>query len=213
MHGILEISIRGEKMELHPLGGLYLKNLNALLIADLHIGKIEHFRKEGLAVPKVAQQENFKNLNTLVETFAPKTIYLLGDLFHSSKNQEWESFSNWLDQQSALVELIVGNHDTHDFKSLPHDKIEITHEREIGEFSLSHEPKEDSKKFNICGHVHPAVIIRGKGNFVAKSTCFAQFDNQLILPAFGVFTGTHKLDIRSCNHIYLNTPNEVIKFK
>ena len=87
---------------------MFWEEQNMLLISDVHLGKISHFRKYGSAVPQKAIAENFERLSRVVDLFQPKKICFLGDLFHSSLNLEWDLFENWMQEISAEVMLVVG---------------------------------------------------------------------------------------------------------
>ncbi len=82
-----------------------------LLISDVHLGKISHFRKYGSAVPQAAISENFKRMDQVVEFFSPRSIVFMGDLFHSSLNMEWDLFTQWKETIEIPVILVAGNHD------------------------------------------------------------------------------------------------------
>ena len=213
MEGTLKISIADEEMILHPYGALYWVRMDMVLIADLHIGKIEHFRKSGLAVPAGIVEGNFKRLDKVLDTFKPAHIYFLGDLFHSKKNSGWDRFFEWMETVSVPVNLILGNHDRHDLKSIPKGLINMISDLDIDRFLLSHHPEEHAGKFNICGHIHPGVVIRGRGKSYAKSACFAVEENRLVLPAFGVFTGLHPVDLEKCAAVYVCAADEVLRLK
>ena len=60
----MNITIKKQVFMLHPFGSLYWKDKNILLISDLHLGKISHFRKNGLAIPNSAIPKNFEKLNS-----------------------------------------------------------------------------------------------------------------------------------------------------
>ena len=64
-----EIQILGQEFVLHPLGGLFWKEKSMLLISDVHLGKVSHFRKHGAAVPTAAIQANFDQLNEVIAYF------------------------------------------------------------------------------------------------------------------------------------------------
>ena len=66
---------------------------------------------------------------------------------------------------------------------------------------FTHFPVKEFDQFNICGHVHPAVKLRGLGRQYMKLNCFYISDNQLILPAFGTFTGSHILKPNKTDHV------------
>ncbi|MGB5780739.1 MAG: metallophosphoesterase, partial [Eudoraea sp.] len=45
------IQIQDQNFILHPSGTLFWQEQATLLISDVHLGKISHFRKFGAAVP------------------------------------------------------------------------------------------------------------------------------------------------------------------
>src|SRR5690606_11479666 len=94
----LPISINDEAFVLHCSGALFWPNKNMLLISDVHLGKVTHFRKHGVALPQHSVAGNFKQLDFAVSMFGPEKICFLGDLFHSVINSEWELFEKWVGQ-------------------------------------------------------------------------------------------------------------------
>ena len=85
---MVKIEIRGHEFHLLPQKAIFWKNKNTLLISDLHLGKITHFRKAGIAIPTEALLRNFNILEFLIREYKPQRIILLGDLFHSAFNSE-----------------------------------------------------------------------------------------------------------------------------
>ena len=208
----LEIRIKENDLILHPYGSVYWREQQALLIADLHFGKVDHFRRAGHAVPTAARDANYSRMDQLIHLYEPQHIYFLGDLFHSTRNHDWNRFAEWsLDQPNQT--LIVGNHDRHFVRSLQPSNMKVVEKLVVNDFLLSHHPMDDARLFNICGHVHPSVVLRGRAGMKLKVSCFAQYRHQLILPAFGRFTGTHKIDPEACEHLYALTEEEVIRIR
>jgi len=164
-----------------------------LLISDVHLGKISHFRKFGAAVPQKAVQKNFDLMNEAVNYFNPKTIVFMGDLFHSSLNKEWELFEKWTATIKAKMILVVGNHDIISQIKYEELSIEVVPEIQTEGFLLTHHPEEREGFFNFCGHVHPAVRLNGIGKQSVRLRCFFKTESQLLLPAFGEFTGSHTM--------------------
>ena len=185
------VEIAGEILEFHPWGTAYWEAEKILLISDLHLGKVMHFRKFGAAVPRMALLENFRRLEKLEAAFRPETICFLGDLFHSHKNREWELFRAWAEASKADLVLVEGNHDI--LSPLLYEELGMGVKSiwEIGPFALTHHPTESGDGFNIAGHIHPAVRLGGKGRQRLRLPCFFLRPRQLILPAFGAFTGMH----------------------
>ena len=103
---IQNITINNNKFKLHPSGAIFWDEKEMLLIADVHLGKVAHFRKHGAAVPPNAAFQNLENLTEISNHFQPETICFLGDLFHSKLNEEWNDFEKWVDYTKANVILI-----------------------------------------------------------------------------------------------------------
>ena len=204
------VDILGQTFILHPSGAMFWEEEDSLVISDVHLGKISHFRKHGSASPQQAVMGNFQRMNEVIEFFQPSKILFLGDLFHSSMNKEWILFEAWLENISAEVILIEGNHDI--ISPLRYEQLGVKTISEIvkGEFLLTHHPEERAGFFNFSGHIHPGVKINGLGRQSLKLPCFFKSPNQMILPAFGEFTGKHVLVPTAQDEVYVVTKEEVI---
>ena len=204
------LQIQNQTFQLHPTGAMYWLEEEMLLISDVHLGKVSHFRKFGSAVPQKAVQGNFLKLKSVVDFFNPKKICFLGDLFHSSLNKEWLFFESWKNSVSAEVLLIEGNHDI--ISPLKYEKlgVKVLPELIITGFLLTHYPEERENCFNFSGHIHPAVRLYGKARQELKLPCFFKTKNQLILPAFGEFTGKHLLTPKEGDEVFVLGKEEVI---
>ena len=86
--------IAGAQLILHPYKAVFYPEASALIISDAHLGKADHFRKSGIAVPQEVNITNLNRLKVLIETYLPSRVIFLGDLFHSSLNAAWEDFIN-----------------------------------------------------------------------------------------------------------------------
>ncbi|MGO1585069.1 MAG: ligase-associated DNA damage response endonuclease PdeM, partial [Mesonia sp.] len=97
----MKVNLQQENFIFDPSGVAYWESKHILLIADVHLGKIAHFRKHGSAVPQKAILKNFEQLKKVVATYQPEKIYFLGDLFHSAYNSEFAYFKTWVQEQQA----------------------------------------------------------------------------------------------------------------
>jgi DNA ligase-associated metallophosphoesterase len=206
-----KINIHTQTFTLHPHGGVFWEEKSLLLISDVHLGKVGHFRKFGAAVPRKAIHKNFILLDELVHHFEPFHICFLGDLFHSSLNKEWNLFENWVEKTASKITLVAGNHDIIAPQKFEDLSIEIFQELLLDKFLLTHHPEEREGKFNFCGHIHPAVRLQGFGRQRLKLPCFFKTNNQLILPAFGEFTGNYTLTPKKEDEVFIVVEGEVIK--
>lgn len=182
-----------------------------LLIADVHLGKVTHFRKHGAAIPPHVAYQNLEKLTEVSNFFKPDTICFLGDLFHSKINTEWEDFASWINYTNSKVVLVSGNHDiipNYFFEELG---VQIFDTWILEDFLLTHHPAETEKLFTICGHIHPGVRLQGGGRQTLKLPCFFKSKNQLILPAFGTFTGKHLLKPTKNDEIYVIADDSIVK--
>ena len=108
----MTVEIQGELITLLPEKALTLTSNKILLLADLHFGKINHFRKSGIPVPPKANNRNSEFLIDLLNRIKPERVIFLGDLFHSHYNEEWEVLGQVLKHfSSCKFELVKGNHD------------------------------------------------------------------------------------------------------
>jgi len=204
------IRVRNQDFVLHPHGAIYWPEQEVLLIADVHLGKVSHFRKYGSAVPMQAIAQNFHKLDQLRKEFDPEHIVFLGDLFHSSLNMEWNMFEEWVSSIDNQVHLIAGNHDIISPIKYQDIGIKIFSDIKIEGFYLTHHPEILANHFNICGHIHPGYKMRGNGKQMIKLSCFFLSENQLILPAFGEFTGNYFMQPEVGDRIFAITGKEVI---
>lgn len=207
---IEKIKIHRQNFSLHSSGAMFWEEKQMLLISDVHLGKISHFRKYGSAVPQKAIAENFERLTRVVDHFQPEKICFLGDLFHSSQNLEWHIFENWMQDISAQVTLVVGNHDIISELKYEGLGIEICSELVLEDLLFTHHPEESEGFFNICGHLHPGYKLRGKGRQSLALPCFHKMEKQIVMPAFGEFTGNFWISPAADDQIFAITKKEVI---
>lgn len=205
------ILIQQQEFVLHGSGAIYWKDRDILLISDVHLGKVAHFRKHGIAIPQQAIFENFNRLSETVEFFKPNQIVFLGDLFHSKINKEWDFFAAWASSVSSSILLIKGNHDVIDSGCYEDLGIDCHQSWTVEDFYLTHHPEEKPGYFNFCGHVHPGIRLQDIGRQALSLPCFFHQPAQMILPAFGEFTGNFYLKPAENDKVYAITGSEVIQ--
>lgn len=208
-----EIIILKNHFYLHKSGAVFWKEKNSLLIADTHLGKVGHFRKNGIPVPKKAESFFYKKIARVINSLNFSKIIFLGDLFHSSLNNEWYLFEDWVKKNSLKIVLIKGNHDIIQKSKFESLGIKLLNDLKIGKFFFTHHPKKVKNHFVFCGHVHPGVKLIGKGKQIMKLPCFIYSDNQILLPSFGGFTGMYMPKIKKSDKVFVITKQEVIEVK
>ena len=205
------ISVKDEEFILHPSGAIYWEKRSKLMISDVHLGKITHFRKFGMAIPSQAIYKNFQLLQETIDYFNPQEVIFLGDLFHSSLNREWDLFEIFIKANSISFILVMGNHDSISMVKYKNLGINIYEKLVYDAFLLTHFPEEKEGYFNFSGHIHPAIKLKGMGKQSLKLPCFYKKKNQIILPAFGEFTGSYVMKKTSKVEVFAIANDKVIK--
>ena len=216
-NGTLTIDLCGESLILHPDRAVYWPATSTLLLSDLHLGKAAHFRRAGIAVPAAVSDADFSRLQMLLATCQPARVLLLGDLFHSRYNHIWDEFCTLTARfATTRFELVPGNHDIlgparyADAGLYLHEEIFCD-----GPFCFSHHPLPaeliPGATYNLAGHVHPCVHLRGPGGQSLRLPCFYFGRPGGILPAFGAFTGCGEVPAREGDRVYVLTPEKVME--
>ena len=160
---VTNVRIKNQTFLLHPLKAIFWEEMSCLLIADLHLGKAAHFRKQGIPVPMGVTDANWDRLISLLVEFSPARVLFLGDLFHSAYNHICEEFIDLVKQFSQIsFELVIGNHDILEKDFYLNNNI-IVHDPtlKIGPFQFSHFPVDEfsTDQYNIAGHISPLCAI------------------------------------------------------
>jgi DNA ligase-associated metallophosphoesterase len=175
-----------------------------LLVADLHLGKAATFRRAGIPVPEGSAQRDLERLGQLVRSHDVRRLVVLGDLFHAKGGCTPEVFAEFaaLRRQIATtaVVLVLGNHDRA-AGQLP-DALGLDACLPCLDeppFHFVHEPAtgvtaSDKDLFTIAGHLHPTVAIQSPSGDRLADRCFVADSSLLVLPAFGSFTGGHRME-------------------
>src|SRR5690554_2743660 len=211
---LMNFYYKEELIQLLPEKAAFMPQHQTLVVADIHLGKASHFRKEGIMIPLPVSCPDLKCLGELLDSLEPTTVVFLGDLFHSSLNGEWEDLKDFLcGYPDIRFVLTKGNHDILPSSVMEASCIEVASELEVGErLILSHEPlmEVQEEKLNIVGHIHPGILIKTKGRQSFRLPCFYHKGQCLILPAFGQLTGLQLMKKAPGVSIYPVFTDEVI---
>lgn len=189
----MEIIVQNEVLILSALRAIYWPRQKALILADMHLGKTGYFRSRGIAIPSTVLADDLQRLSLLIDTYQPERIVVAGDMFHHDYNADINYFANWRQQHSAIeLVLVPGNHDkllNIDYQAL---NIKLTEKKHwLEPFTIIHEPAKSSDTFMISGHIHPGYTMAGRARQTLKLPCFIVGHQQIVLPAFSLFTGLY----------------------
>jgi len=209
----MQVSIFGEELELCPQKAIFWRKQKMLLLADLHLGKVNHFRRSGIPVPPKANDKNLEGIVDLIHQLNPERVVCLGDLFHSHYNPEWEVFGELVKHfHKAAFELVLGNHDIMSSRQYTRKGIAVYETLRIGPFLLTHHPTKDEAGvlYNIAGHLHPGVRLTGKARQSVTLPCFHFGQHAGLLPAFGAFTGLARIHPRKDDKVFVIIDDRII---
>lgn len=208
---MLEYQFLDQTLLLLPEKAIYWKDQRMLILADIHLGKAGHFRKSGIPISDLVHSKDIYTIEKLINEFQPGEVVFLGDLFHSDHNQGWEIFRRWIRSKDPLqFRLILGNHDVLEAPAYHIKNLKVTEVLDCAPFSLTHIP-EETDHYNLAGHIHPAVKMRGKGRQSLRLPCFYFGPENGILPAFGNFTGTARINIKKEDNLFVIADHKVVK--
>jgi uncharacterized protein len=207
------IELAGECVMLLPQRGLYVTDKNILLLADLHLGKANHFRKAGVAVPLKANDKNVDQLVEVLQLTQPQRVIFLGDLFHSHYNEEWEVLGQLIKHFAGIsFDLVLGNHDILSEHQYAKHGIVLHQELALAPFLLTHHPIEnyEGELYNLAGHVHPGARLVGKARQRIMLPCFYFGQRQGLLPAFGAFTGLAGITPKANDRVFVIVNDKIL---
>ncbi len=195
---------------------MFWPSQQAILLADTHFGKAATFRNEGIPVPAGTTDVMLQKISDTIEKTQAQSVYFLGDFCHSFSRYEKDFVSeltNWREKHQHIdMTLILGNHDLGQ-RTLFH-KLEFTVVEEpllVGGVALCHYPETvvPQDTYKLAGHIHPSVSLVGGVDSLTKIPCFHFNETVGVLPAFGEFTGTHRIKPEPSDHVFAVADDQV----
>ncbi|MEM3373129.1 MAG: metallophosphoesterase [Candidatus Anstonellales archaeon] len=155
--------------------GIYIKDLNALVTSDYHLGYEEVLYREGIYVPDVQLNKIIKQLKFMRSNTKAEKIYLLGDLKHEFSEFTYSEFTEvrqlieFLSNEFKEIYLVRGNHDNYIIQYLNKQGFEF-HNYIIDEdilfihgdkspMELGIDLENEKLKTIIMGHLHPSIVL------------------------------------------------------
>ncbi|NYZ62521.1 ligase-associated DNA damage response endonuclease PdeM [Luteimonas sp. SJ-16] len=215
MPGALDIPLAGETVVLLPDRALWWPRMSLLAIADLHLGKGDHFRRAGIALPRGGTALDLQRLDALLDATRAARLLVLGDLLHAVVNDApWRAaWIRWRAGRAALsVELVSGNHDRA-LRAQPALATTLglhVHGPSLAfaPFVFVHDPADAAPPagYRVGGHLHPVVRLPG----VPRLPAFRFDAAGGVLPAFTAFAGGWRVDREPGTRLFACAPDVVV---
>jgi DNA ligase-associated metallophosphoesterase len=186
--------LAGENVQLLAERALYWPAGDALMIADLHLGKGDIFRRAGIALPRGGTAADLARISALLAQTGARNLYVLGDFLHGAAHEaDWRAdWTAWRAAHADLaVRVIVGNHD----RALASAGLALElvgGALALGPFHLVHAPGDCAAGHELCGHLHPVLKVPG---LPRRWPAFWLRPRQTVLPAFSTFSGGYALEL------------------
>lgn len=187
------IQFAQHELILHGMGCFYWPHLKILVIADLHLEKGSYFANKGNPLPLFDTYDTLKRIECLIECYKPDILISLGDNIHDQYAFKRIRNDDYLLLKSLSLKVkqwiwIIGNHD-HEIIPELGNNVFFNEQIQYENIVFSHDLINSSLP-QVVGHYHPTIRIRK-----LKGKCFVVYNNLLIMPSFGSYTGG--LDIES----------------
>ncbi|MFO0831314.1 MAG: ligase-associated DNA damage response endonuclease PdeM [Phycisphaerales bacterium] len=197
------LTLCGQSVSLLPQRAAYWHDQETLLVADLHLGKVETFAAHGIPLPEMMGRQ-LATLGNVISDVRPRRVVVLGDLLHAPAGLTepmLETVREWRESQPCTFAVVPGNHDRHLEKVCRWwNMVELPPRHDEGPFTLVHEPRRILGRMTFAGHVHPVVRMRGSADSL-RLWCFVlDLDPQgglCTLPACCDFTSGGTVDMAS----------------
>jgi len=210
------VQVAGEELWLFPERAAYWEGRRTLIVADLHVGKAAAFRAGGVPLPPGSTKADLDRLSSILHETDAGRLLILGDLYHAREGMAPETLAGlraWRRTHAGLeVRVVRGNHDRKagpspqdlDFREAEEPLLE-------GPFVFRHDPAESEGGYVLCGHVHPAAVMTGRGLRPLRVPCFCFGSSIGMLPAFGSFTGTARVRPKKSERVFVIAGTEVVE--
>lgn len=196
---------------IEPYPAVYIKDIDSIIIADLHLGYEGIMAEQGTLIPKVQFKKEMQMLKGIISKKRARQIIIDGDVKHEFSETTYHEFKEVKDLFYFLksvfdsVILIKGNHDNFIYSLTSKHTIELYDELLLKNFLFIHGhklPKEFEKKkakVVIIGHEHPAIALFDEIGAKEKMDCFlfGGMKNKkiLVLPAFSYLAQGSEVNI------------------
>jgi DNA ligase-associated metallophosphoesterase len=209
-------------LELLPSRAVWREATRTLFVADTHLGKGAAFRAGGAPAPAGPTEQTLRRLGALCDELGPARLVVLGDFLHAFASLGPRLIAMlvaWRRERQAVECLIVrGNHDM-----IAGDPPEECGFRSVDEpfadddVECRHFPLDDEKLGEgpviLAGHLHPVTRLEGPGRDSLRLPCFVISGRQVVLPAFGEFTGGAIARARPGARLVVTTDSELFDVK
>ncbi len=188
----------------------YIKSINAIAVADLHLGYEGVMAKRGIYLPKTNLRKILEALGDAIGETHAKSVVVDGDIKNEFSDVDEAEFNELFDFIKFLKEkgvdpvLIKGNHDNFVERYREAFKLKVYgQEAVIGRYHFFHGEELPSNvgkdEMLVMGHEHPAIGVFNSVGKKEKLRCFlyGRYSSSefLALPAMNYFAAGTEINM------------------
>jgi hypothetical protein len=197
-----------EIIEPHP--AVYLSELDAIVVADLHLGYEGIMAEQGIFIPKVQFEQEMRIFKSILEKQKAEKVIVCGDVKHEFSETSYHEFIEvtrlfeFLREYFRKVIVLKGNHDNYLIRVTKRHGAELHEELELNGFYFFHGHRmpsaldESKASFIVMAHEHPAIALFDEIGTKEKVNCFlygnVQRRNLLVLPALSTLAAGSEIN-------------------
>jgi putative SbcD/Mre11-related phosphoesterase len=186
---------------------VFIKSLNAIVVADMHLGYEGVMAKKGLLIPKVNFKKMTETITAAIEKTHAKKLIVDGDIKNEFSKVDEEEFNELYDfimfVRNAGIEpiLIKGNHDNFVERYREPFKLSVYRQQAvIGRYLFFHgeelpliDKSTKGVRAMLMGHEHPAIGVIDAIGKHERLRCFLYGKYKriplIVIPALNFFAG------------------------
>lgn len=217
--GAIEVEVAGEAAVLLAQRGVYLPARRVLLVADLHLGKVDAARAEGSPLSGVVaaamREKHLERLGSAIEACGAERVIVLGDLLHAPVGLSpalVEGVAAWRKTVGAAIDVVPGNHDRRLERVADGWGMGVLEPRvRLGGFELVHDPAmATGDAYAWCGHLHPAVQLASGGDAL-RLPAFHLKQYMGVLPAFTTMAAGKQMRVDDGDRVFAAANDRVVE--
>ena len=188
------------------LPAVYVRDLDAVIMADLHLGFEDEAVAQGYFIPRVQARRVLSIVRRVLDETRASWVIFAGDVKHNfarltrSERRELKTLFTLLQERGVRVTVVRGNHDNYLSLIARDYRVEVVDMLRAEWLGVVHgHRREDFEGLQVIvmGHEHPSIRVRDRVGYIAKFPCFLVAPLRgvgaevVVLPAVGQYqTGT-----------------------
>lgn len=193
-----------------PHRAVYIKSLDTIAIADLHLGFEGIAAEQGVFIPKVQFKKEMEELKAILRKKKAETIIINGDVKHEFSETSYHEFVevrrlyNFLIENFSRVVQIKGNHDNYIIYVTRKHGVELHDSLDLGGYYFAHGHREAAlgeveAESVVMAHEHPAIALYDEVGGKEKVKCFLHGEVEgkevIVMPAFSYLAEGSEVNI------------------